>query len=429
MATLPSFLHKYPSVKYIRLQFVDFSGILHTRFLTVQHCLDLIARDKYPTVGGKSLLHAVNDAISSIVPPAGLCELLPDWQSLRICPYAPGHASVMCFVYDTDSSEPFHLCPRRKLVDQLEEWENVHAVTFSVGFEIEFALLDAAGNVPEDVDAVNAWSTTTGLRGTKLRLIEEIVEALQASEIRVLLFHTDAPNQLQIVTGPSNPVDAIDALMQTHECIKHTSIRYGFRATMAPKPLPEDLATGAHAHISIKPQNKRDNFLAGVLEDLPAIFAFTMPSYDSYHRVTGLRNNAGTWVAWGTENRYVPIRAIKMDHWELRGLDATANFYLALLTTLAGGMRGIKETIPLHSCDCRQNPYELREDERRGLGIVVQLPKNLKESITALKESTVFDAVLGSSLKQQYIAVKEVDERDMGALSAAARREWFVKMF
>ena len=429
MDTLPSFLHKHPSVRFIRLQFVDLSGILHTRVIPTQHCLNLVAQGQHATVGGKSMLHAVNDAISSIAPPAGLCELHPDWQSLRICAYAPGHASVMCFVYDTYAKDPFHLCPRRKLVDKLTEWEKTDAVTFLTGFEIEFVLLAASGQAPQTADTINAWSTMAGLRGSNLQLTEAIVEALQDSGISVLLFHTSKPFQLQIATGPLHPVDAIDALMHTHECIKHIAVRYGMHATMAPKPLPENVVTGAHAHVSIKPLDKRESFLAGVLDSLPAIFAFSMASYDSYCRVTGLRNSAGSWVAWGTQNRYVPLRAIETGHWELRGLDATANFYLALLAFLAAGVRGIKEDLPLQARDCQCNPFSLNDEERQELGIVRELPKKLQESIRILKESSVFDEVLGESLKSQYVAMKEVDERDMSNLDEDGRREWFSKMF
>ncbi|KAI9678975.1 MAG: hypothetical protein M1822_007401 [Bathelium mastoideum] len=429
MTILSSFLHRHPSIKFIRLQFADLSGILHTRLVTTQYCLDLVGKEQYATVGGRSMLHAVNDALSPIAPPIGLCELHPDWQSLRICTFASGHASVQCFVWDTYSEEPFHLCPRRKLVDKLIEWESKLNVTFLTGFEIEFVLLDSSGQIPQTVDGISAWSTTAGLRGSSLDLTEDIVEALEASDISVVLFHTSAPNQLQIATGPMSPVHAIDALMQTHECIKHIAVRYGLHATMAPKALPDSLATGAHVHISLQPPSKRESFLAGVLDSLPAIMALTMPSYDSYHRVTGVQCGAGTLVAWGTENRYVPIRAIRAGRLELRSLDATANFYLALLAILAAGMRGIEEGLPLEAADCQVNPFELQEEERRALGIVRRLPDNMKESNKILKESTVFDETLGTSLKRQYIAMKEVDEKDMSELSEHDRRAWFVKMY
>ena len=346
--TLFTFLLHHPSTKFIRLQFVDLSGILRTRIVTTQHCLDMIAKGQHATVGGKSMLFSVTDKTSSTVASVGLCELHPDWRSLRVCGYAPGHAAVMCCVYDRYfEEEPFHLCPRRKLADFVIECEVSQSKKFLVGFEVEFVLLDPSGEPPRTVDPINAWSVTNGFRGDTLKLMEESVEALQASGISVLQFHTVEPNQLQIATGPLSPLDAIDALMHTNECIKHVSVRHGLRATMAPKPLREDMPTATHAHVSIHPPSGQENFLAGILNSLQTLCAFGLPSYDSYSRITELRNAAGAWVAWGTENRYVPIRAIENARWELRYLDTTANFYLALLTAFSAGMQGLKENMPL----------------------------------------------------------------------------------
>lgn len=376
------------------------------------------------------MLYSVTDKVSSITAPVGLVELQPDWRSLRICGYAPGNAEVMCFAYDTwNTDDPFHLCPRRKLADFLIKCETSHGRKFLVGFEIEFVLLDATGNPIQTVDNINGWSTTGGLRGNILSLMQATIAALQASSIDVLQLHTVEPNQLQIATRHSNPMDAIDSLMYSHECIKHMAVQYGLRATMTPKALKSDLCTGAHAHISIHPPDKHDNFLAGILENLQELCAFGLPSYDSYSRVTGLTNGSGTWVSWGTENRYVPVRGIEKARWELRFLDATANFYLALLMTFAAGMRGVQEGLLLGQKDCQQNPWFLGDEERKDLGIEKRLPTSLKESIEVLQESMTLDPILGKSMKQHYIAIKELDEREMSAWSDDLRRECFINMF
>jgi len=250
-------------------------------------------------------------------------------------------------------------------------------------------------------------STTSGLCGNTLKLMDEIVESLQASGISAEQLHTVEANQLQIATGPSSPMDAIDALMYTHECVKHISVRYGLRATMAPKTFREDLCTGAHAHLSIHPLSGHE-FLAGILENLQALCALGMPSYDSYSRVTGYWNAAGTWVTWGTENRFVPVRCIQTASLELRYSDATTNFYLALLMTLAAGMQGLKKKTPLEHDDCQYNPFRLGEKERKDLGIVHQLLASMKEGIK-MKESSHMNATLGNSMKQHYIIMRELD--------------------
>jgi glutamine synthetase len=211
--------------------------------------------------------------------------------------------------------------------------------------------------------------------------------------------------------------------------MKHKAAQYGLRATMAPKPLKEHLCTGAHAHISIHPPSGQEHVLAGILEDLQSLCAFGLASYDSYSRVTGISNAAGSWVGWGTENRYMPIRAIEPAHWELRYLDVTANMYLALLMTMTAGIHGLEENIVLKHSDCRLNPVELGEEERTELGIVKPLPTTLKDSIKMLEESTTFDAMLGKSLKEHYVAVKKVDESIMSTWSEDQRRKLVTTLF
>jgi glutamine synthetase len=54
--------------------------------------------------------------------------------------------------------------------------------------------------------------------------------------------------------------------------------------------------------------------------------------------------SGGTYVAWGRENREVPIRLSGAGgnyYFELRCLDGTANTYVALAAILESGMRGI----------------------------------------------------------------------------------------
>lgn len=431
-SALSQFLISHPSTKYFRLHFVALSGILRTRILTTQYFSSLVSNGQNVKIGGKAMLHSVTAKTSSIVPTLGLVELRPDWRSLRLCGYAPGHASVMCCVYDryvNDRDDPFHLCPRQKLSRFLADCETSHGRKFLVGFEIEFVLLDSSGDPLQTNDNVNSWCTTSGLRGKTLKLMEDTIEALQASGIYVLHLHSVEPNQLQIATKHLNPIDAIDLLMYTHECIKHKAAEYGLRATMAPKALKEYLCTGAHAHVSLHPPVGQDHFLAGILGDLQSLCAFGLASYDSYSRITGISNAAGTWVTWGTENRYVPIRGIEPAHWELRYLDATANIYLALLATMTAGMHGLEKNITLKHPDCQLNPFKLGEDERTELGIVKQLPTSLKESTKMLEESTTFDAALGNSLKKHYVAVKKLDESEMSTWSEDQRRIWFTKLF
>lgn len=60
----------------------------------------------------------------------------------------------------------------------------------------------------------------------------------------------------------------------------------------------------------------------------------------------------GTWVAWGMQNREVPLRKSAPLRWELRSIDGTANMYLALTAVLAAGLSGVEQGLEMHIKDC-----------------------------------------------------------------------------
>ena len=72
-------------------------------------------------------------------------------------------------------------------------------------------------------------------------------------------------------------MEAVDTLVLTQEVIKNVAFKYGHEATMYPKPFADHPANGAHTHLSIHSPYQKDCFLAGLLNRLPALCAFTMP--------------------------------------------------------------------------------------------------------------------------------------------------------
>lgn len=74
-------------------------------------------------------------------------ELRPDWQTLRVCGFAPAHSSVMCFNARLGSSDPFIRCPRKLLSKVLDNFQDELESRLLMGFEIEFILLDEFSNL------------------------------------------------------------------------------------------------------------------------------------------------------------------------------------------------------------------------------------------------------------------------------------------
>lgn len=366
-------------------------------------------------------------------PASGIDQLHPDWNTLRICEYCPDHACVMCRVSDSSSGKPvFTRCPRTHLARTLLEAGEKHGILFTVGFELEVMFLDASHTPPVPFDdTLGGWSIAAGLRNDCVTLVQEIIMVLQKSAIGVQQFHTEGQmGQFEIVLDPSDPMDAIDSLVYAHETIKTLSAKKNVKATMIPKPGSQKDSLGCHAHLSLSPFTQHeDHFLAGILQCLPAICVFGMPSYDSYFRVQDFKNMTGVWVSWGTQNGDVPVRKISGGHWEFRFIDATTNMYLTLASIISAGMLGISEKQGLRWNDCREFTSDIEQERRIAMGIDMPLPRTLKQALELLKYDNILDRLLGKDMIGRYIAVKETEEQFMSNLTEAERRAFALNFF
>lgn len=356
-----SFLQRHPYIKYIRLQWVDYTNTLRLRIVTVKQMVKMVEKGSLLAVTRAVLSMLQTDQPAEDFSPAGKYNLLPDWSSLRLCPGAsepteekPQYASVMC--YFRDGAEEADICPRTVLSRALRMVKKQHDIDVLVGFETEVTFLDKVHLVP--ISKAHGWCTSRSLQNKCLRVLEQIVDALEQSGIEVLLFHSEsASSQYEIVTGPLPALESVDALYHIRETIWRICNHHDIRATLHPKPFPEVAGTAAHMHMSISPPTEsfEESFFAGILSHLGSIAALTMPMNASYARLKDSCWAGGTWIAWGEENREVPLRRVsKADaHWELRCIDGLANAYLALAGVIAAGSIGIAEgaKLPGKSCD------------------------------------------------------------------------------
>lgn len=314
----------------------------------------------------------------------------------------------------------------------MEDAEKRLATKLLVGFEAEFVLLDESLNPPsQPLDQVTGDSTMSGLRGTNLNLMEEIVEAVETAGIYVHNFHTEGIKHFEIALSPLSPVASADALMCLHETIRTFSLRHGLKATLTPRPTLNAAQNGAqngcHVHISLNPAEKPDSFLAGVLQKVPQLCALGLANFDSYARIVS--DGAGLWVGWGTENRDLPVRGIGADHWEFRFADATANIYPFLAVALATGGDGVDSRQDLAFKDLRAFPQSLTTKELSAFGIVQRMPSCLRESLDALSQDKDVKGWMGEALHSQYIQIKEVEIWTFAAMSDEDRRQRFLNFF
>lgn len=243
----------------------------------------------------------------------------------------------------------------------------------------------------------------------------------------------------EIILGHRDPLQAIDDFFRAQDIIKTIGYNQGLYITMTPRPFTDDdhfeenrtATQGSHAHISIQPTEHEDAFMAGILKNLPLLCAFGMASVDSYFRSDELvEEAAGHWVGWGYQNRYLPIRKIDRGHWELRYLDATANMYLVMATTLAAGLHGLEKKQRLVWKDCQKVPSEMTKKELADHGMTTRIPRSLLDSIAILEsQKGVLGGYMAPIVIQAFENIKKKELEVVGKWTPEERRKFYVRVF
>lgn len=190
------------------------------------------------------------------------------------------------------------------------------------------------------------------------------------------------------------------------------------------------------------PAPREASFWSSVLSSLPSITAFTLPNDVSYARVTDNAWSGGSWVAWGTQNREVPLRRVDdpgyvdgrgrkpaTERWEVRCLDGMGNMYLSLAAIVGAGMEGLIDGRAMEMRDCEVNPAKLSDEERAERGITTRMSRSLGESLNALGGSEVMKRVFGEQMINDYITVKKAERDKLEAMTPVARRVWLIERY
>jgi glutamine synthetase len=422
------FIEKYPEVKFFRLQWIDYSGVVHAKVIPKTRCSEVFSGRSKSYLSQNCLIIPISSASDGQPMRPQRWELAPDWSSLKLCGFNNRHAAIMCHLKQLfpEHENPNRTCPRKALESAVHRYGCDTQIL--LGFEIEFVLLDNNLNLPLDISSGTGYTSLSGLRGKNLEILEEIYEALEKSDIMVYDFHVEIAGQLEIVLPPAEPVKAIDDLMMAQETIHYIAAVHGLRASMAPRTVVNGPENSLHVHLSLNPRPENaDNFIAGILQNLSALCAFGMPSIDSYIRIKEYA--AGCVVGWGTENRHMPIRKISDNHWEFRFCDASANMYLFLAALLSAGWHGMDNHVPLTWKDCMEVNGVLSSKQMREHNITEMMPTTLKAAVLVAKKNIGLKNWLGQELVDSYLTVKGIEIEKFARESDEQRRKKFLVAF
>jgi glutamine synthetase len=349
--------------------------------------------------------------------PVGEVRLVPDLSSLTPLPFARGQAMVSCDMTEPDATTPWDGCPRsalKRVLGRLAE----RGYRSLASYEAEFYVRGPEGPLDRTPYAGSFALTSAA------EYVAELAETLEEMGIRPEQCHAEVGHgNLELSVGEAEALEAADRRVQVLETIRGVAHRMGLEVTMAPKPYLEGAGNGHHLHVSVYEDDAPvffdtsgalsdagSGFVAGLLEHLPAVMAFTAPSPNSYQRLApGMWSSA--YAAYGPDNREAAVRIASpvagaesaTANVEFKPVDVTANPYLALAAVLAAGMDGIDRGLDPGE-PTTVDPATLSEEERADRNIR-PLSASPDQALNALENDDVLIEALGAPLVRTHVAV------------------------
>ncbi len=343
-------------------------------------------------------------------------HLVPDFDTLRPCGWAPGSAMVLCDVVDDGLHERVPVAPRSMLLTQIEAAADAGFMAMAAS-ELEFFLYrdsyrDAHAKNYTDLESAGWYNEDYHLlQGAR---VEDYVGAarrvLRDSEVPVENTKGEAAiGQHEINVRYADALSMADRHVVLKHGLKELADRQGVAVTFMAKPHDGQSGNSCHIHFSLWSADGSQNLFAGNNEpsdtfrwflggwmqhtlDLLPCYAPTINSYKRYQS----QSWAPTKVAWSTDNRTAGFRIVGTGsslRIECRIPGADCNPYLAYAAALASGLDGIANQI--------EPPPEFTGDAYTS-DDVPTVPTSLGPSLDRFRSSTEARRLLGESFVDHY---------------------------
>lgn len=315
----------------------------------------------------------------------------------------------------------------RQVLKRIMEKAAQMGFTFYVHPEIEFYLFKSGelnGQPPVPVDTAGYFDHVNG--GTANDFRRSAVQMLEEMGISVEFSHHEGgPGQNEIDLRYADGLTMADHVQTFKTVIKEVAIERGVYASFMPKPLSDEPGNGMHTHMSLfegddnafyEPGARYQlskigrQFVAGILKHAPEFCAVTNQYVNSYKRLwTG--HEAPSFICWGHRNRSALVRVPQYKSGksssariEYRGMDSSANPYLAYSVLLAAGLKGIEEEYVL-PVEAEDDVWQLSNNERRAFGIE-PLPSSLSHAVHNMEQSELVAETLGEEVFDFFLKNK-----------------------
>jgi glutamine synthetase len=361
--------------------------------------------------------------------------IVPDPESFRMLPWAPGVGWVLCDEYFTDG-RPFHFSARQILKKQVARLAE-RKIDLKVGLEVEWYLR----RLDED-QLGDEHTATPGMRGRPLRtrpvepgfsyhsesnmdlmqpVLSELAETYKALGLPLRSIENEyGPGQLECTFSPDSALKAADNMVLFRTATRQVCRRLDHIATFMCRPaFPGFYASGWHLHQSLTdaegganlcmPDDDTThlspvgmNYLGGLLQHATPATVFSTPTINGFRRFQA-NSLAPDRATWSHDHRGVMVRVLggaddPATRYENRVGEPAANPYLYIASQIIAGLDGIDSKAEPWPAD--DEPYESDRP---------MLPTSLGNALTELEDSPLYGDALGPLYRDYFIALKKVE--------------------
>ena len=336
---------------------------------------------------------------------------------------------VICETF-LPGGQPQPQCPRYICRTQIDRLEKELGCQLLSGWEEEFFIVEKSTTRQGDdsqhfikpiFDGKDVGSML--LLSEQESLLYRLESQMHKASIDVESISIESSSGLyEFCLSPSHGIPAVDGAWRFKQAAKeicskwrgHTS---SVQAVFMTKPFSTGQSAGLHYNFSLWDEKGNNVFysdtssdhlseiarywLAGLIKHSAALVALSSPTVNCYRRLHGPW--APDLANWGVDHRSATFRVknegIKGTYFENRLPSAACNPYLVVTSTIAAGLDGVINKLPL---------------DREMNAEASKLPDTLNESLQALENDQCLSEQLGEDFIKTFIKVKrEVEIKEL----------------
>ena len=345
----------------------------------------------------------------------------PDFTTLRLIPWHPATALVLCDVEWLDES-PVLASPRQILRRQLQRLDDLGFDAYAAT-ELELLIFndsyeEAHKRGYRNLEASSQYNIDYSMLGTGR--VEALLRDIRNGMAGAGLYVETAKGECNF--GQHEIGFKYDKALTT--CDNHSLYKTGAKEIAAKHgksvsfmaKYDEREGSSCHIHFSLRSKSGKpvfagkgehsfsplmEHFLAGQIACMEELTYFFAPNINSYKRfVPG--SFAPTGIAWGLDNRTCALRVV--GHGESLRLEnrvpgADVNPYLAVSALIAAGLHGVENELPL------EPPFEGNAYNSD----VAHVPHTLRDAADKFGGSELARKVFGDEVVDHYLNAARVE--------------------